>query len=287
MSAAFVTALLKRRRPFIREASTHGDQPDKAAEEARTKALDPLASPDAAKARGAMEDAAFIRDRLRNVLPRLQARYREVVAAEDLARWVPEYERTKATRDQLAAKLCELYVPFVAEMVPLLSAIEKVDAEIRRVNNAKPEAAHGDGRWLREVELEARDMADFGHCLWIMSDLRLPAWERAERPAWPPHRPMTLAMIPPITAGDPRLYSARWEEVFEERARATRECAERSGGRAGRVGRMTGVSQKAADFRAARVGSPGPLDDVSEHAPPGVGARGCLHRPEAHRSPTR
>ena len=35
----------------------------------REKALDPLASPDITKARAAMEDAAFTRDRLRTVLP--------------------------------------------------------------------------------------------------------------------------------------------------------------------------------------------------------------------------
>jgi Arm DNA-binding domain len=66
------------------EAATNAAQV--AAEAEPIKALDPVASPDAAKARAAMEDAAFTRDRLRTVLPRLRARLKEVEAAEYLAR---------------------------------------------------------------------------------------------------------------------------------------------------------------------------------------------------------
>ena len=50
---------------------------DKTEEEERTKALDPALSPDPKAARQAMEDAAFTRDRLKTLLPRLEARYRD------------------------------------------------------------------------------------------------------------------------------------------------------------------------------------------------------------------
>jgi hypothetical protein len=50
---------------LIAEVETANVAADKAAELAREKALDALASPDAAKARASMEDAAFTRDRLR------------------------------------------------------------------------------------------------------------------------------------------------------------------------------------------------------------------------------
>ena len=63
---------------LITEIETAIVAADKAAEAEREKALDPLASPDAAKARTAMEDAAFVRDRLRTVLPRLQSRLQQV-----------------------------------------------------------------------------------------------------------------------------------------------------------------------------------------------------------------
>jgi predicted transcriptional regulator len=59
---------------LIAETQTAIDAADKAAEDERTKALDPALSPVPKAARVAMEDAAFTRDRLRTVLPRLQAR---------------------------------------------------------------------------------------------------------------------------------------------------------------------------------------------------------------------
>ena len=74
---------------------------DKAAEAEREKALDPIASPDATKARDAMLSGEFARDRLRTVLPRLQARYEEVTAAEYQVRWQADYEAVKAQHDAL------------------------------------------------------------------------------------------------------------------------------------------------------------------------------------------
>jgi hypothetical protein len=70
-----------------------------AAEAERSKALDPVGSPDPIKARAAMEGAAFTRDRLLAALPRLRARLKEAEVEEQLARWKPEYERVKAVRD--------------------------------------------------------------------------------------------------------------------------------------------------------------------------------------------
>jgi hypothetical protein len=87
---------------------------DTAAEEERVKALDPISSPDAAKARTAMEDAAFMRDRVRTVLPRLHARLKQVVTAEYAARWEPDFKRVEADRDALAAEMREIYPTAVA-----------------------------------------------------------------------------------------------------------------------------------------------------------------------------
>src|SRR5262245_40394464 len=58
-----------------------------AAEAEREKALDLTVAPDAGEARKAMENAAFARDRLRTVLPKLRARLAEVEAAEYAAGW--------------------------------------------------------------------------------------------------------------------------------------------------------------------------------------------------------
>jgi hypothetical protein len=87
---------------LIAEVETAIVAADKAAEMEREKALDPLASPDAAKARASMEDAAFTRDRLRTVLPRLQQRLNESRVAEYAARWEPDFRQVEAKLDELA-----------------------------------------------------------------------------------------------------------------------------------------------------------------------------------------
>ena len=71
----------------------------------RKRAFDPLCSPDAQQARKAMEDAAFKCERLRALLPRLQARYEQVVAAEERAEWIARYQPLKRERDVLAEEL--------------------------------------------------------------------------------------------------------------------------------------------------------------------------------------
>jgi hypothetical protein len=72
------------------------------------EALDPVISPDVTAARVAMQSAESARDRLRAVLPRLQARYQEVAEAEYLTRWPSQCQVIEAERDELAAELHEL-----------------------------------------------------------------------------------------------------------------------------------------------------------------------------------
>jgi hypothetical protein len=162
---------------------------DKAAEAEREKALDPLASPDAAAALEGIQVAEFGRDRLRKVLPRLRARLMEVDEAEEFARWLPQQEAAKARGDELAARLRELYVPFVEAIVPLLFEIQKADQEIRLVNLAAPAKARLEGYLMHSVEEEARgpSASQLRH-LQIMKHLRLPNWDGGELPVWPPHR---------------------------------------------------------------------------------------------------
>lgn len=205
-------------------AITEADATAKAEKE---KALDLLVSPDADKARAAMEDAAFICGRLRAALPRLQARLNEVRSEEELARWLPQREAAKAYVDELAAKLGELYRPFVHAIVPLLLEIEEADHEVWRVNQAMPDKAKSAGRYLlHSVEHEARGhSADQLRHLQIMKDLQLPNWEGSELPVWPPHRPRNLAVVAPLLGGDPRLFSNRWWEPKQEQAGAAAERA--------------------------------------------------------------
>ena len=71
---------------------------DKAAEEERERALDPIASPDATKARETLQAAEFTRDRLKTVLPRLQKRHNELQELEYYAAWRADFERVEAKR---------------------------------------------------------------------------------------------------------------------------------------------------------------------------------------------
>jgi hypothetical protein len=156
------------------------------AEDARVKAFDPIVSPDAAKARAAMEDAAFSRDRLRTVLPRLHKLLKEVEAEEYAARWETEYEKVKIIRDELAAEMRKIYPPAVAELTSLFQRMAACDRECSRVDGT---AAVGEHRRLRRVELAARGVESLLQPdVYIGEMLRLPIFWRDSGPifAWPP-----------------------------------------------------------------------------------------------------
>ena len=121
---------------LIAETEAATTAADEAAIKSREQALDPITSPDPTKARAAMEAAAFTRDRLRTVLPRLQQRLKEVCSQEEYTRWVAGYEQTKAKRDAAAAELRTLYPEFASKLVDLLLRIEVVDREVERVRSA-------------------------------------------------------------------------------------------------------------------------------------------------------
>jgi hypothetical protein len=195
---------------LITETETAINKADDIAKAERTNALDPVLSPDATAAREALQAAEFARDRLRNVLPRLQSRLREVYQEEEFARWLPRRNAAMARRDELASKLGEVYPSFVQRIVPLLFEIEEVDREIRLLNVDAPYKAKNDGVLLDSVEHAARGASalQLRH-LQIMKDLRLPNWEGAEIPLWPPYRPPNPAVFTPV-GGDPRLYAGDW-----------------------------------------------------------------------------
>ncbi len=192
------------------------------------RALDPVLSPDPTAAREAMQAAEFVRDRLRTVLPRLHRRLREVREEEELASWLPQYEAAKERRDELAMKLRELYLPFVSAVVPLLLEIEKVDQKVRLVNHEAPYKAKNGEYLLESVEHAARgpSASQLRH-LQIIKDLRLPNWEGAEQPLWPPYRPINVAAFTPALLGDQRLYTGDWWKVKQEQARTAAERAAR------------------------------------------------------------
>jgi hypothetical protein len=160
------------------------------AEHERARALDPLRSPDAAKAREVMASTEFARDRLRSVLPRLEQRYEKVRRVEVKARWVASYEVAKAKVDAAAEELKALYPEYTNKLINLLLRIRQIDAEAKRVMDAKPcpEASEpADSRCLLATELVARELTGIRPDLTLDRSLVLPDFKYPGRQAWPPY----------------------------------------------------------------------------------------------------
>src|SRR5664280_2166543 len=185
---------------------------------AEATALDPLQSPDASKARAVMEDTRFKADRLRSLLPRLQSRYEEMNKREIEAAWIVQFDILKPQRDALAEEVKTVYAAAVAKLVPVLSRIEHINAEVSRLHQSKPSRAYGDddGRWLSEIP--------------PLKLLALPNPDRPTELSWPPPANINYANITPILGtpgGDwwqaTQAENARWRAEDEKRAEALHE----------------------------------------------------------------
>lgn len=187
---------------------------DAAASAESTKALDPVLSPDAKAAREAMAAAEFDRDRLKTLLPRLQARCQEVQAQEYLTQWRSDYEKLKVKRDGLAEELRTIYPEFETKITDLFTRVAANDAELSRLHLARP---GGVALHLLGAELVARDLERFTTAEpSIAQELKLPAFAPGQRLAWPPQHPslaavLAMSMVPPH---DPR-NTADWAAALE------------------------------------------------------------------------
>ena len=161
---------------------------EEAAEQARTRALDPALSPaEVAKARREMEDAAFRHDRMQVAVQKLGGRRKELQWREEDQRRQVAYDRVRAERDALAEELERVYPPVAAQLIDLLGRIAANDREVEVINNRLPS---GSGRLL-VAELVARGLGGFVQnsveVPSIVRSVRLPTFERSvhEPFAWP------------------------------------------------------------------------------------------------------
>jgi hypothetical protein len=200
---------------LITEVETAIVAADNAAEAEREKALDPIASPDAAKAHEAMQMVEFSRDRLRTALPRLQARLEQLQAEEYLTQWRSDYEKLKVKRDGLAEELRTIYPEFETKITDLLTRIAANDAELSRLHQARQA---GIALHLLSAELVARDLERFtAREPSIAQELKLPTFAPGQRLAWPLPQPTiaalyALSMVPPHDAR----YTADWAAAQKE-----------------------------------------------------------------------
>ena len=157
---------------------------ERLAQSERRKALDPIASPDSAKAEQVVWAAELRRDRLRSFLSRLCQRYDEVEQAKRITRWEANHDAVKAKRDAVAKELVELYPNLSAQLFDLFRRARAIDEECSRVNADAPTSEH---RRLLEVELTARKLESFsGYEPSIIEAVKLPDWPHSGRMAWPP-----------------------------------------------------------------------------------------------------
>jgi hypothetical protein len=214
MSAATLAELVADTEVAITEA-------DAAAETAKTAFLDPVASPDANKARALMETTEYAADRLRTLRPRLEARHQKVDAAEYLTKWRTKYEVLKSERDALAEELGAIYPAAVTAISDVLVRIADHDRRLSTLHQSRP--AGGKGRLL-SPELIARGIDEFSRDEpSVTRELRLPDWRNSERMVWPPRQPSPGVMIAEsmLPNRDPR-YTADWAAAKDAEIAARR-----------------------------------------------------------------
>ena len=153
---------------LIQETESAARAAGDAAEQVRSRTLDPAAA-DAAIAR---------RERLQSAVSRLRERLKEAQAAEEDDRRRAAYEEARAERDQLAAELARVYPPLAAQLADLLGRLRASDDRIEQMNaHALPSGAER----LLVADLVARGLDSFVQNLVdiprIVHRVQLPAFE--------------------------------------------------------------------------------------------------------------
>ena len=188
------------------------------------KALDPIASPDAAKAKQSIWAAEFSRDRLRAFLSRLCRRLDEIETAEKAARWDADYAAIEPKLDALANEFAEVYPKLAGQLCDLFSRARAVDQECSRLNS---EALSGEHRRLLGVELTARNLGSFTRSNpSLINAVKLPDWANSDRMVWPPPQAPLAALLAASMAPPPDAhFTANWAAA-RERDQARRAAVE-------------------------------------------------------------
>ena len=188
------------------------------------KALDPIASPDAAKAKQSIWAAEFSRDRLRAFLSRLCRRLDEIETAEKAARWDADYAAIEPKMDALANEFAEVYPKLAGQLCDLFSRARAVDQECSRLNS---EALSGEHRRLLGVELTARNLGSFTRSNpSLINAVKLPDWANSDRMVWPPPQAPLAALLAASMAPPPDAhFTANWAAA-RERDQARRAAVE-------------------------------------------------------------
>ena len=226
---------------------------DVTSETERKRALDPALSPDPIKARQSMEEAAFAAERLRNLLPRLQAKQHKLSDAEEYRTWALTFEAVKPKHAAAAAKLRDVYQQSAGQLLEALVAAQQVDVEVQAVANAKPwdnPHCNGDGKNLPTVECTARGLTSVAADSSLMT-MKIPVFSEPNKLAWPPPQtPIGVAVAASMAV--PRGPSADWHRDLAERDAARHAEAQRVANFYAKVAQQKEERDNAA-ARAARL----------------------------------
>ena len=209
---------------------------DSTAEEERIKALDPALSPDPKQAREAMQDAEFVRDRLKTLLPRLEMRYREIAEAEALAVWRSEADALEPRGVALLDGFAEFYPEMAKRIANHLDDMRAFDKQVDDLNRRRPSGVPALSRSTPA----------------LAKDLRIPSPYTTGELWWPPPQPnlalQYLASMPP----DPFIISEAAKGTYlKERDRRILEDNRRQIAEAEQRQREF-EQQKAAEVEAAK-----------------------------------
>jgi hypothetical protein len=179
------------------------------------KALDPVASPDAAKAKRSIWAAEFSRDRLRAFLSRLWERLDEIETAEKATRWEADYAAIEAKRDALASEFAEMYPRLTAQLCDLFKRAKAIDEECARING---EALSGEHRRLLGVELTARNLGSFTRSNpSLMDAVKFSEWANSDRMVWPlPQAPLAARLAASMAPPPDARFTANWAAAREK-----------------------------------------------------------------------
>jgi len=157
----------------------------------RKAAIDPIAFPDAVKARAATEIATLTVDRLRTAQSRLTQRYTDVEAQEYLARWKADRDHVEKLRDAAAAEFSKCRA-LIEQIAIIFSNTEAVAKECSRVNGASPPGQ----RHVQGPELTARHLAGFSASDPSVLKSTVLFWDGKK--IWPPvQKPISVLMASP------------------------------------------------------------------------------------------
>jgi hypothetical protein len=179
---------------LIAEVDDAIDEADQAGREARDAAANPKVLD--AGARGRAEDAEHTAHRLRNGMAALKQLETEALAREYEEKWSAEADDVELAVVRAADELLKRYPAVTSWITEFFTRKIALDKEVMRINGSAP---LGSSRRLKEVELVARAITDWGPSQPIDKQLKLPALvvgSQSTAPLlWPPIQQISVGLV--------------------------------------------------------------------------------------------